>query len=102
MSPSKVRREQLDELTDLPNIGKSLAADLQLLGITKPDQLIGQCPYELFDQLCVHTGQRHDPCVIDVFISITRFMAGDTPRPWWDYTLERKRYFTKPDEKPKV
>ena len=33
---------------------------------------------------------RHDPCVLDVFMSITRFMDGDPPRPWWDYTAERK------------
>jgi hypothetical protein len=28
--------------------------------------------------------------VIDVFLSVTRFMAGEDAR-WWDYTAERKR-----------
>jgi hypothetical protein len=28
--------------------------------------------------------------VLDVFLSITRFMAGDAPQPWWHYTAERK------------
>ena len=37
------------------------------------------------------TGVRHDPCVLDVFMSITRFMDGEAPRAWWDYTPERKR-----------
>jgi len=41
--------------------------------------------------LCAITQIRHDPCMIDVFVSITRFMAGEAPRPWWDYTEERKR-----------
>jgi len=41
--------------------------------------------------LCGKTGVRHDPCVIDVFMSITRFMDGEEPRPWWAYTDERKR-----------
>jgi hypothetical protein len=29
--------------------------------------------------------------VLDVFISITRFVDGEAPRAWWDYTAERKR-----------
>ncbi len=42
MHPDKVRREKLNALTDLPNIGPSLAADLRLLGIDTPQQLLGQ------------------------------------------------------------
>lgn len=45
----------------------------------------------MYETLCAKTGVRHDPCVIDVFISVTRFMAGETPRPWWDYTAQRKQ-----------
>ena len=45
----------------------------------------------LYDKLCVLTVTRHDPCVIDVFISVTRFMAGAAAQPWWAYTEERKR-----------
>ena len=33
MNPAKVAREQVEILTDLPNIGKAMAADLHLLGI---------------------------------------------------------------------
>ena len=47
----------------------------------------------LYERLCQATGQRHDPCVIDVFLSITHFLQGDEPRPWWDYTAARKRQF---------
>ena len=36
------------------------------------------------------TGIRHDPCMLDTFIAVTRFMAGDAARPWWAYTAERK------------
>ena len=91
MHPDKVIREKLVKLTDLPNIGKASAADLVLLGITKPSDLLGQDPYTMYDRLCDITNQRHDPCVIDVFISITRFINGDEPKPWWHYTAERKR-----------
>lgn len=28
--------------------------------------------------------------LLDVYISITRFMDGEAPKPWWAYTAERK------------
>ena len=90
MNPEKVSRHCLDRLTDLPNVGPAMAADLRRLGIQSPDELVGRDPYALYAGLCEVTGLRHDPCVLDVFISITRFMAGDAPRPWWAYTAERK------------
>ena len=37
----------------------------------------------------------HDPCVIDVFLSIVRFMQGEAPRPWWDFSKERKATLAK-------
>lgn len=92
MNPGKVQRENVRRLTDLPNIGPAGAADLRLLGIEEPGQLVGRCPFEMYETLCEKTGARHDPCVIDVFLSITRFMNGDAPRPWWEYTPERKRH----------
>ncbi|NCD25751.1 MAG: mitomycin resistance protein [Deltaproteobacteria bacterium] len=91
MHPSKVDRSRLRELTDLPNIGPAMAGDLRLLGITRPDQLVGRDPFVMYEALCAATNARHDPCVIDVFISIVRFMNGEPPRPWWDYTTERKK-----------
>jgi hypothetical protein len=94
MHPSKVNRDQLSQLTDLPNIGPAMAADLQLLGIHTPQQLVGQSPYQMYLQLCDLTATQHDPCVLDVFMSITRFMAGEAARPWWDYTAERKAMLT--------
>ena len=90
MNPLKVERALVRKLTDLPNVGAATAGDLRLLGIDAPSQLIGKSAFAMYDELCALTGARHDPCVIDVFMSVTRFMAGDAPRPWWDYTEERK------------
>jgi len=95
MNPAKVVRAEVKQLTDLPNIGKACAADLRLLGIDKPEQLLDRTPYELYQTLCDKTGKRHDPCMLDVFISITRFMAGEDPKPWWFYTDERKNTLEK-------
>lgn len=91
MNPSRVERARVRQLTDLPNIGKAMADDLRLLGIREPAQLKGKSPFELYERLCRLTGQRQDPCVLDVFMSVTVFMAGKPPRPWWDFTAARKR-----------
>jgi hypothetical protein len=91
VSPSKVVREQVALLTDLPNVGPSLAGDLRLIGIARPEELRGRNPYEMHETLCRVTGVRHDPCVLDVFISVTRFMNGEPAAVWWQFTEERKQ-----------
>ena len=91
MSPSKVVREDVVLLTHLPNVGKSLAGDLRLIGIDCPAKLRGRDPYEMYETLCEVTGLRHDPCVIDVFISVTRFINGEPAVAWWQFTDERKK-----------
>jgi hypothetical protein len=78
-------------LEDIPNVGPAIAADLRQLGITTPAQLAWRDPYEMYDDLCRMTGQRHDPCLLDTFIAAVRFMAGEPKKPWWKYTAERKR-----------
>ena len=92
MNPLKVDRAKVGKLADLPNIGPATVADLKLLGIRHPAQLIGQCPFSLYQRLCHATGGHHDPCVIDVFMSAIRFMAGEAPRPWWEFTALRKKH----------
>jgi hypothetical protein len=90
MHPSKVVRSRVEQLTDLPNIGPSIAEDLRFLGYRAPTQLIGQDPYEMYDRINSMTRTVHDPCLLDVFISVTRFMDGEAARPWWHYTAGRK------------
>ena len=95
MNPSKVDRNHLLSLTDLPNVGPACEKDLRLIGIRVPAHLRGRDAYDMYAQLCMKTGVVHDPCVINVFLSIVRFMAGEAPRPWWDYSKERKAALAK-------
>jgi hypothetical protein len=81
----------MGRLEDLPNVGPATAADLRLLGVTTPAALPGRDPYAMYDRLCRITGQRHDPCVIDVFIAAVRYAEGGPKRPWWHFTAERKK-----------
>jgi len=83
------------KLEDLPNVGKSIAADLRLVGIREPAELMRKDPYALYDRLNRVTGLRHDPCVLDTFIAVVRFVEGGPPHPWWAYTAERKRTLLK-------
>ena len=84
-------RENVARLEDIPNVGRSIAADLRQLGIACPDDLAGRDPYEMYARLCRLTGQRQDPCVLDTFIAAVRYMEGAPKKPWWKYTAERKK-----------
>ena len=81
MNPDKVQRSKLNTLTDLPNVGKAVAEDLA-----------GQDAYEMYDRLCSLTATRHDPCMIDIFLSLVDFMQGNEPKPWWHFTEQRKAF----------
>ena len=78
------------DLQDIPNIGRAIEKKLLLLGIREPGELIGRDPYKMYDDLCSLTGKRHDPCILDIFISAVRFMEGGPPLKWWEFTFERK------------
>lgn len=91
MNPSKVKRDKIKTLLDLPNVGPATAGDLKMLGISKADQLSGQDAFAMYNRLCDLTKVKHDPCVIDVFLSLVHFANGGEPKPWWDFTEERKR-----------
>jgi hypothetical protein len=83
--------EDVSVLGDIPNVGRSIAADLRRLGIESPSRLRGADPYALFDRLCSETGIRQDPCLLDTFIAAVRFMDGGPRLPWWAFTAERKQ-----------
>lgn len=84
-------RKNIKKLTDIPNVGKAIENDFIRIGIKTPDDLTGKDPYEMYYMLCDATSSKHDPCVIDIFISAVRFMEGGPPKKWWKYTAERKK-----------
>ncbi|PAT33434.1 mitomycin resistance protein [Vandammella animalimorsus] len=77
-------------LTDIPNVGAATAADLCRIGITTPADVRSMQPQVAYEQLCRATGQRHDPCVLDVFMAAHHFMNGGAAQPWWVFTPKRK------------
>jgi hypothetical protein len=89
--PAKVKRESVKSLLDLPNVGPATQGDLHLLGIREPQELAGLDAFEMYERLCSITKTRHDPCVIDVFLSLVSFADGGPAKAWWAFTEERKR-----------
>ncbi|RFA26558.1 mitomycin resistance protein [Alkalilimnicola ehrlichii] len=84
-------RDQLSRLEQLPNIGPAAAAELRRLGINSPQALKGRDPYDMYAELCRLSGHREDLSILDVFISVVRYMDGEPGQQWWRYTEERKR-----------
>jgi len=84
-------RETVSRLEELPNIGTAIASDLRRIGVDHPKKLVGQDPFVLYENLCTVSGQRQDPCVLDVFMAVVHFMDGGEPLPWWAFTRERKK-----------
>ncbi len=93
MASKKPRRYHagLVRLEQIPNIGPSIAADLRRIGIHQAADLQGRQAWELYERLCEVDCCRHDPCVLDVFLSAVDFVQGSPARPWWKYTPQRKR-----------
>lgn len=82
-------------LIDLVSVGPAAVRDFQVLGITDVEQLIGKSSMALYNSLCVKTGSRHDPCVIDVFRAAIE-QAENTNLEWekcnwWYWTNIRKK-----------
>lgn len=77
-------------LEDLPNIGKSIAADLRSLGIDTPAQLACRDPLAVYLALAPTMERRHDPCVLYTLLAARHFLKTGEARPWWTFTQEGK------------
>ena len=93
--PKATCAEQAHRLTDIPNIGPSIAADLQSMGIVAPEDVRNMDPMAVYEALRGPMGQRHDPCLLDVFLAAHDFMRGGPPQPWWAFTTRRKQLLAK-------
>ena len=83
-------RSTVTHFAQIPNVGPATVGDFHVLGLRTPQDLIGRDPIAMYNTLCERTHQRHDPCVIDVFIASVRYMEGAPSTPWYAYTAERK------------
>ena len=54
-------------LQDLVSVGPAIERDFVMMGIRNVARLAKQNPKKMYDKLCKLTGERQDPCVLDVF-----------------------------------
>jgi hypothetical protein len=85
------RRRQLGELI---SIGPAMLRDFDLLRIRSVAQLARQNPESMYKRLGHLTGQRQDPCVLDVFCAAVA-QARNPHLPaeqcqWWYWSKKRK------------
>ena len=79
---------------DLVSVGPKIARDFEMLGVHSVPHLARQDPARLYEKLCALTGQRQDPCVLDVFCAAVA-QARDPRLPaekrqWWYWSRRRK------------
>ena len=81
-------------LAGLRSVGPATRRDLDLLGVRTLAALAAADPQELYARLCAVTGQRHDPCVLDVFAcAVAQARDPQLPAPlrnWFAWTPHRK------------
>ncbi|MEN3941059.1 helix-hairpin-helix domain-containing protein [Prosthecobacter sp. SYSU 5D2] len=82
-------------LEDLPNIGKSLAADLRSAGIRVPQDLLAKDMRVLFAELVPVMGHRHDPCVFYTLLAVRHYLQHAEALPWWKFTAIGKEMLGK-------
>lgn len=81
-------------LRRLRGVGPSILRDFEMLGVRSVEQLARQDGRKLYDRLCLLTGQRQDPCVLDTFrCAVAQARDPQLPREqqdWWWWSRQRK------------
>jgi nucleotidyltransferase/DNA polymerase involved in DNA repair len=90
---SKLKKEKqniymTNPLTVIPGVGKSIAKDLEKIGIKSVDELKGKNPEKLYQLSNKHAGKIQDRCLLYVFRSAVYFAeSGRDPEKlkWWNW-----------------
>lgn len=77
------------ELEEIPGVGKSIADDLNQLGIFKVADLKGKDPQVLYDRFCKLQGRHIDRCLLYTFRCAV-YYATETKHElallkWWNW-----------------
>jgi hypothetical protein len=79
---------------ELVSVGPAIERDFEMMGIRSVVQLAKQNPTKMYDKLCKLTGQRQDPCVLDVFeAAVAQALNRHLPAEkcqWWYWSKIRK------------
>jgi hypothetical protein len=83
------KQSALQELQQLPGVGKKIAEDLWTVGIRSIEDLHGHDPEELFSWLQARAGAPVDRCVLYVFRCAVYYASHEHHEPellkWWHW-----------------
>ena len=81
--------EPVKEFQVIPGVGKSIAQDFLDLGYRRVEELQGENPEEMYQNLCSLRGQHIDRCVLYVFRCAVYFTNNSVHDPellkWWNW-----------------
>ena len=87
---------KVNDLLNIPGVGKSIARDLRNIGITSINDLRGKSPQTLYDMSNAFAGVQQDRCLLYVFRCAVYFADTRTKRlepeklKWWNWKDEHK------------
>jgi len=86
---SKHDKLKLQELQQIPGVGKKIADDLWALGIRTVPDMQNQEPEELYLRLCAQKGVHIDRCTLYVFRCAVYYASNKKHDPellkWWNW-----------------
>jgi hypothetical protein len=89
------RKSIPNPLMEIPGIGKSLAEDLNNIGITKVSDLKGKNPQKLYEKSNTFEGVTLDPCVLYTYRCAVYFAETKSPSQdllkWWNWKERKHR-----------
>ena len=91
---SKHAKSDLQELQQIPGVGKKIAEDLCNLGFRTVRDLRNQDPEELYFRLCVQKGMNVDRCMLYVFRCAVYYATNKKHDPellkWWNWKEDNR------------
>ncbi len=91
---SKHAKLELQELQQIPGVGKKIAEVLCDLGLRTLHDLRNQDPEELYFRLCVQKGMNADRCMLYVFRCAVYYASNKKHDPellkWWNWKEDNR------------
>lgn len=79
----------MDDLQEIPGVGKAIAKDLRQLGFKNIQDLKGQDPEKMYLDLCRLQGSKVDRCMLYVFRCAVYYASHTTHNAellkWWNW-----------------
>lgn len=77
----------MEELRQIPGVGKKMASYLEALGIETLEDLKGKEPEAIYEADCLRKGERVDPCALYVWRLAVYYAEQEVHDPeklkWW-------------------